>query len=84
MGSLKPDTQYIYERVDGVTYAREFGAAPNTRTAVGWDAQAKSVREITLENEMWMDIRREARSNPALQNVLDQAIMLYKLGKDYE
>jgi hypothetical protein len=84
MGTLKPDAKYIYEHVNGVTYAREFGAAANTRVPVGWDAKAKSVRDITLENEMWMAIRREARTNPALQSVLDQAIMLYKLGKKYE
>ncbi len=37
MGQLKPGVTYIYERADGVTYAREFGADPSTRFAVGWD-----------------------------------------------
>ena len=37
MGSLKPGAQYVYERADGVTYAREMGADPSTRQAIGWD-----------------------------------------------
>jgi hypothetical protein len=37
MGTLKPGVTYVYERVDGVVYAREFGAPPNTRRAVGWN-----------------------------------------------
>jgi hypothetical protein len=31
MGSLKPGATYIYEHADGVTYAREFGAAYSER-----------------------------------------------------
>jgi hypothetical protein len=26
MGNLKPGATYIYEKADGITYAREFGA----------------------------------------------------------
>jgi hypothetical protein len=38
MGSLKPDAQYIYERADGIVYAREFGADPSTRQVVGYES----------------------------------------------
>ena len=37
MGNLKPGATYIYEKANGVTYAREFGADPSTRQVVGWD-----------------------------------------------
>jgi hypothetical protein len=37
MGQLKQDTTYIYERANGVVYAREFGADPGDRTVVGYD-----------------------------------------------
>ena len=37
MGSLKPGSTYIYERDGSTTYAREFGADPDTRVAIGWD-----------------------------------------------
>ena len=38
MGSLKPDAKYIYERADGIVYAREFGADPSTRQVVGYES----------------------------------------------
>ena len=38
MGRLKPDTKYIYERADGIIYAREFGADPGTRKVVGYES----------------------------------------------
>ena len=37
MGSLNPGATYIYERANGVVYAREFGADPGDRTVVGYD-----------------------------------------------
>jgi hypothetical protein len=37
MGQLKPGTTYIYERANGVVYAREFGAAPRDRFEIGYD-----------------------------------------------
>ena len=37
MGSLKPGATLIYERANGVVYAREFGADPGDRTVVGYD-----------------------------------------------
>jgi hypothetical protein len=38
MGSLNPDATYIYERADGIVYAREFGADPSTRQVVGYES----------------------------------------------
>ena len=37
MGSLKPGATYVYEKANGVTYAREFGSHPSTRQAIGWE-----------------------------------------------
>ena len=76
MGNLKPGATYIYERADGITYAREFGSTE--RKAIGWDY---NVGEAAIE-EMWRDIRLHAHTNPALQKVLDRAIMIYKLSKE--
>ncbi len=76
MGTLKPGATYIYERADGITYAREFGS--KARKAIGWDY---SVGEAAMD-EMWKDIRFQAHSNPSLQKALDRAIMIYKLSKD--
>ena len=74
MGKLKEGATYIYERDGAVTYAREFGS--NERKVIGMDYP------IT-ENINWHDVMVVAKTNPALQNALDHAIMLYKLSKEY-
>ena len=86
MGQLKPGVKYIYEQADGVTYAREFGADPSTRTPIGWDYPSpkplsEGQRDLADHNE-WIKIRLEAKSNPALQKAVDRVKMLYKLSKD--
>jgi hypothetical protein len=79
MGNLKPGATYIYERADGVTYAREVGADPDTRTPIGWDYDPVNGHRI---NDFWRGVIEEAQTNPALQKALDRVIMLYKLSKE--
>lgn len=89
MGSLKPGATYIYERDKGTTYAREFGADPDTRRAIGWDYNyknktPKSSGQLDLEEHvLWNEIRQEARNHPALQKAVDNAILVYKMVKNY-
>jgi hypothetical protein len=78
MGTLKPNTKYIYERANGITYAREFGAGPHTRVPVGWDWEVSKRQD----DELWENIRNLARTNETLQSELDRVIMLYNLIKD--
>jgi hypothetical protein len=85
MGNLKPGAQYIYERADGVTYAREFGATE--RHPVGWEFDSRTsdgrpLRDHIMDSKLWGEIRRAAPTNPALQKALDRAIMIYRLSKD--
>jgi hypothetical protein len=84
MGNLKPDTTYIYERADGIVYAREEGADPATRKEIGrtHDPRTPDGRplfEHIQEDKMWGEIRRAAKTNPALQKAIDRVIILYKL-----
>ena len=81
MGTLKPGATYIYEKADGVTYAREFGT--NERTAIGWDYAAQLKLDTLKEIELWKEIRQAAKTNPVLQTELERVIMLYHLSKDY-
>ena len=85
MGNLKPGATYIYERVDDVIYAREAGSDPSTRFEIGrdYDPKIKSIGERVLEDKMWGEIRRMARTNPTLQDAVDRVIMIYKLSKEY-
>ena len=84
MGQLKPAATLIYERDGDTVYAREAGADPATRSEVGRDydprtATGRPLREEIQESKLWGDIRRAARTNPALQDILDHAIMIYHL-----
>jgi len=84
MEKLKPDTQYIYEHADGITYAREFGADPSTRKIIGMTMEKRTLRDEIMDAKLWGNIKRAAEDNPALQKSLDQCILLYKLTKHYE
>jgi len=91
MGSLKPGVTYIYERDGNTTYAREFGADPSTRQAIGWDydpeeskrfdVRTGGQKELDDHNE-WIKIRLAAKTNPALQKAVDRVKMLYKLSQE--
>lgn len=97
MSNLVPGATYVYERVGSVTYARQMGADPSTRIAIGWDHDPISGHKIQhdvrtidgrpmhdhiMENKLWGEIRRAAPTNPTLQQALDRAIMIYRLSKD--
>lgn len=86
MGTLKPNATYIYERVDNVTYAREFGSDPSTRVAIGMelsdDAYFKNIAEKYFFEKQWPDIIRAAETNPTLKEALNRVIILYHLSKD--
>lgn len=85
MGTLKPGATYIYERADGVVYAREFGGIE--RREIGWEYDSRTddgrpLHDHLMDAKLWGEIRREATTNPALQQALDRAIMIYRLSKD--
>jgi len=101
MTKLKPGATYIYERANGVVYAREFGANPDDRTVVGyeydpitgqkiphqWDSRTSDGRPLhdhMMEDQLWGQIRRAAKTNPTLQDALERAIMIYQLSKEHE
>ena len=76
MASLKPGATYIYEKSNGITYAREFGSIE--RKAIGGDSSAL----IQEGAQQGYDILVEAETNPSLQKAIDRVIMIYKLSKD--
>ena len=84
MGSLKPGATYVYERDGDTVYAREQGALPETRVAVGWDYDPANNEYLTKlrHNNLWEQIFEQAKTNPALQKALDQCIIIYHLSKD--
>ena len=84
MGSLKPGATYIYERADGVIYAREMGAVPQERIVVGYESgkDYDPVRNNIKDNQLWHEIRLAAKTNPALQEALNRVKVIYELSKN--
>ena len=83
MGSLKPGATYIYERADGIIYAREMGAEPHTRFVVGYES-GKDYDLVKRNKINWANLLEESKNNKALADILDRAIVLYELGKENE
>jgi hypothetical protein len=88
MGSLTPGATYVYERNGEEIYAREIGKSE--RIMIGYQYKndidprtndGRPLYEHIKEDKLWGDIRRAAKSNPALQIELDRVIMLYHLSK---
>ena len=69
----------IFESPDkGKTvYVREFGELPY-RTPAEDEATKSLIAEIR-EDQLWAEIRRTAKTNAALHDILNQAIMTYNL-----
>jgi len=82
MGSLKPGATYIYERKGGIIYAREFGAAHNTRQVVGYDAY-NSPEQLRTKEQI-NDILQMCETDPAMQAMLEQLFIMYNLKKTHE
>lgn len=90
MGTLTPGATYVYERNGEEIYAREVGKTD--RKLVGYQYENKvdprthdgrPLYEHIKEDKLWGDIRREARSNTALQEAMDRVILIYHLSKDH-
>lgn len=81
MSQLEPGATYIYERADGITYARKLGDDPGSRFAVGWDSRVQQDLDRFRKDVLWTNILQEAEHNPALQDALDRAKLIYELSK---
>lgn len=90
MGTLTPGATYIYERNGEEIYARESGKTD--RTLIGYQYENKvdprtndgrPLYEHIKEDKLWGNIRRAAKTNSALQEALEHAILIYHLSKDH-
>ena len=79
MGQLTPGATYIYEKANGVTYAREFGKIE--RTVIGIDVDAQASVDDIREKHLWDQILKAAKENPGLQDALERVIVVYELSK---
>jgi hypothetical protein len=88
MGTLKPGATYVYEKANGITYAREFGADSSTRKEIGWDydprtSDGRPLYDHLMDDKLWGEIRRASRTNTVLHEALERAKIIYHLSKDH-
>lgn len=80
MGTLTPGATYIYERVAGTIFAREFGKTE--RRAVGY------VNDFDPEFAMYRSeinqVLSMCESDPAMRELLNQLFVLYNLKRTHE
>jgi hypothetical protein len=77
MGNLIPGATYIYENDGQKIYARAAGS--QDRVLVG--ETMYQVYQQREEDHLWRSIRETAKTNPALQDALDTALIVYELSK---
>ena len=82
---LIPGEPLIYERSDGVVYARYRDPPHNTipRWIVGGDPGGVArAQGSLLEYGEWVNLCRLAKENPTLEKMLDQLVTMYYVVKD--
>ena len=78
----------IYEKADGVIYARKAGSEPSTRIPIARDLDKTPESTflgmpVSKVGEL-VAIANAAKTNPALQKALEQCIILYYLSNNPE
>lgn len=80
-GRLEPGVGYIYERANGIIYARRMGDPPDQRFEIGRDHDRDELFNNLQEAKLWGEIHRAADTNPALQDALDRVKLIYALSQ---
>lgn len=80
MGSLTPGATYIYERVAGSVFAREFGKSE--RKLVGYSTDMSP--EIEIYRSEMNQVLLMCETDPAMKELLDQLFVMYNLKKTHE
>lgn len=80
MGTLNPGVTYVYERVAGSIFAREFGKTE--RKLVGYATDVSPDMQM-LRSEI-NQVLIMCESDPAMRELLDQLFVLYNLKKNHE
>jgi hypothetical protein len=92
MGNLKPGAIYTYEHQNGITYAVEAGSM--NKQVHGWmydkddpdydprTDDGRPLHDHIMDNKLWGNIRRAAKTNTTLQEAIERVIIIYHLSKD--
>ena len=83
LGNLIPGEALIYERADGVVYARYRDRPDIPRWIIGGDPAgvARAQGELLNYGE-WVKLCNLAKEHPTLEKILDQLVTMYYVVKD--
>jgi hypothetical protein len=83
LGNLRPNEPLIYERADGVVYARYANDSTTPRWIVGGDpAGVARAQGDLLDYAEWKDLCKLAEEYPIIKKLLDQLVTTYYIVKD--
>ena len=82
MGKLTPGATQIYERDGNNLYSRDAGSIERRLIGQNIPQRRDPLQYDILEIQQWQDIVAAGKTNPALQKVLDRAILFYNTIKD--
>ena len=83
LAKLIPGEELIYERADGVVYARYRDRPDIKRWIIGGDpAGVARAQGDLLSYSDWQDLCRLAKEHPTLEKMLDQLVTMYYVVKD--
>ncbi len=80
MGSLTPGATYIYERVAGSIFAREFGKTE--RKLVGYVTDMSP--DMLMYRSNINQVLLMCEQDPVMKDLLDQLFVMYNLKKTHE
>jgi hypothetical protein len=82
MSLLEPGATYVYERANGCIYARKIG--DSKRVLIGEEyISDHHLRRSEIAQE-WVPIILAAEHNPALQDALERAKVIYELSRQQD
>jgi len=83
LGNLKSNEPLIYERVDGVVYARYQNRPEIPRWIIGGDEDAlcKATGNLFSWSE-WQDMMKLSKTNPTLELQMKKLLDIYYIIKD--
>ena len=75
---------YVYESPDGgdTVYRRQAGSLERELHSIS--SEKRTWDEMLEEEMLWVKIVQASRNNPALQNALEQARIIYELSQQHD
>ena len=70
-----------------LTLRTKSGADPSTRIEVGWSydprtSDGRPLHDHMMDDKLWGEIRRAAKTNPTLHEALERAKIIYHLSNE--